>query len=64
MAFILPVIFTALLFRDLRGREGKEKAVYIVLAVAAVILSVFAASAARDDHIGASLAGMISIFMR
>ncbi|MBQ2841385.1 MAG: hypothetical protein II996_02770 [Oscillospiraceae bacterium] len=64
MAFILPVVFTALLFWDFRASAGKEKVIYIVLSVSAVILALFAAMEARDDHIGASLAGMISIFMR
>ena len=64
MEFVLPVVFTGVLFPGFRERSGKEKVIYITLSAVAVILSVFAARAARDDHIGASLAGMISIFMR
>lgn len=64
MGFVLPVIFAAVLFLDFRDRRGREKILYIVLALLAAAASVFAGYAAKSDHVGASLSGMISIFMR
>lgn len=64
MIFILPVVFLLILFLDHRGREGYEKKIYFALAALALVLSLFASSAADGDHIGASLSGMISVFMR
>lgn len=64
MVFILPAIFAVVVFLDFRGRKGREKALYIALAVLAVTVSIFAGYAAKNDHVGASLSGMISIFMR
>ena len=65
MSFLIPVVFSSLLFLDVRGHEsGKEKKICIILAFIAGILSVFAAFLSNRDHIGASLSGMISIFMR
>lgn len=64
MVFILPAIFAVVVFLDLRGRQGCEKTLYIALSVIAVTAAVFAGYAAKNDHVGASLSGMISIFMR
>lgn len=64
MIFILPAVFAAVLLFDFRAREGREKTIYITLAFAAVALAFIAGSAAESDHVGASLSGMISIFMR
>ena len=65
MSFLIPVIFSSLLFFDTRVREsGKEKNIYVLLAFIAAVLSVIAAFLSNRDHIGASLSGMISIFMR
>ncbi len=64
MIFILPAIFAAVVFLDFRSRQGREKTLYIALSVLAVTASVFAGYAAKNDHVGASLSGMISIFMR
>ena len=64
MVFILPALFAVLLFFDFGEREGRERFLYLALSVAAIILGVFAGVAASSDHVGASLSGMISIFMR
>lgn len=65
MSRFIPVIFCALLLFDIRGREkGKGRNMYIFLSVLTVIASFVAAYLAAEDHIGASLSGMISIFMR
>lgn len=64
MSIILPLLFAGLLVFDFRGREARERNLYIALSAAAVLLAVFAARAAQSDHVGASLSGMISVFMR
>lgn len=65
MSFLTPVIFSSLLIFDIKGREkGKERNICISLSAIAVILSLLAAFLSDRDHIGASLSGMISIFMR
>lgn len=64
MSIILPVVFAVLLFFDSGERESREKKLYLVLSVIAVLSGIFAGFAAKSDHIGASLSGMISIFMR
>ena len=64
MAFLLPVIYIAVLFLDRRERSGREKIIYIILASVAVALGIPAGIGARLDHVGASLSGMISLFMR
>ncbi len=64
MSYVLPVVFIAALFFDFRMRESKEKVMYIVLGVMSLLLAVFSGIAAESDHVGASLSGMISIFMR
>ena len=65
MSLIIPVVFFLFLFAEGRGKEkGREKNMYILLSVAAVLASFVAAILAGQDHIGASLSGMISIFMR
>ncbi len=64
MSYVLPAVFAAVLFFDFRARKGKEKALYIVLGAISLLLAVFSGIAAESDHVGASLSGMISIFMR
>lgn len=64
MIFILPLLFSAMLLFDFRGRVGCEKKLWLALSLLALILSIFASRAADGDHIGASLSGMISVFMR
>ena len=64
MIFVLPVIFGVVLFFGLGDTQGREKTLYIALAALAVMAAVFAGYAAKNDHVGASLSGMISIFMR
>lgn len=64
MGIVIPAIFLALVFFDFRRREGREKVLYIALSAAALLFGLFAGLAAKSDHVGASLSGMISIFMR
>ena len=64
MSYVLPAAFLAALFFDFRTRDGKEKIIYIVLGIISLLLAVFSGIAAESDHVGASLSGMISIFMR
>lgn len=64
MSYALPAAFLAALFIDFRAREGKEKRAYIALGAISLLLAVFSGIAAESDHVGASLSGMISIFMR
>ncbi len=65
MSRIIPVLFFAMLFFDGRGREkGRKKNIYLFLSAVAIIMACFAAMNAEQDHMGASLSGMISIFMR
>lgn len=64
MSYVLPAVFLAALLFDFRAREGKEKRTYIVLGAVSLLLAVFSGIAAESDHVGASLSGMISIFMR
>lgn len=64
MIFILPLVFSAILLFDFRGRCGREKKLWLALSLLALALSFFASRAADGDHIGASFSGMISVFMR
>ncbi len=64
MSYVLPAVFLAALFFDFRARESKEKNAYIILGAISLLLAVFSGIAAESDHVGASLSGMISIFMR
>ncbi len=65
MSFLIPAVFFSLLFFDIKGREkGKARNICISLSAIAALASVCAAFLANRDHIGASLSGMISIFMR
>ncbi|MBQ5778325.1 MAG: hypothetical protein IIV97_05880 [Oscillospiraceae bacterium] len=64
MAVGLILIYAALLIPGGFHREGKERIVYIVLSALALVSAVAAGSILRTDHVGASLSGMVSIFMR
>ena len=65
MSILIPIVYLILLLFDIRTfSEGREKRVYILISVIAVTAACFAAVFAKRDHIGASLSGMISIFMR
>ena len=64
MSIVLFFVSASILFLDSKGREKREKAMYIFLAAVSVILAFAAGLAAENDHVGASLSGMISIFMR
>lgn len=62
---ILLVLFTAsIAFWEARSRSGREKKLYIVLSVLAAAAGYAAGVFAEADHVGASLSGMVSIFMR
>ena len=64
MAVGLVLIYAALLIPGTFRREGRERVVYIVLSSLALISAIVAGSILRTDHVGASLSGMVSIFMR
>ena len=60
----LVLIYSALLIPGVFRREGRERTAYIVASVLAVLFAIAAGSILRTDHVGASLSGMVSIFMR
>lgn len=64
MAVGLVLIYSVFLIPGVFRREGRERVVYIVLSAVAVLFAVIAGSILRTDHVGASLSGMVSIFMR
>lgn len=64
MGIVFSLICIVLLLFGRRVREGKEKTIYEVLCFLGAMLWVFAFFKERGDHIGASLSGIISIFMR
>ncbi|MBQ6846222.1 MAG: hypothetical protein IJO61_03740 [Oscillospiraceae bacterium] len=65
MSLLIPVVFCTILFFDGKGHDrGNGRKMYIFLSVLAACASLAAAFLAGKDHIGASLSGMISIFMR
>lgn len=64
MLFLLLAVFAVILFFDFGAREGGERKIYIALIAVSVVLAFAAGIAAENDHVGASLSGMISIFMR
>lgn len=64
MWVLVSLIYLAFLFVGLRRREGRERVIYLVLAIVSVISASLAGSFLGADHVGASLSGMISIFMR
>ena len=64
MGFVLSAVFAAIMYFDFHGREGREQSLYLVLSALAIILSFIAGTLAARDHVGATLSGMISIFMR
>ncbi|MBR5543205.1 MAG: hypothetical protein IKU65_03805 [Oscillospiraceae bacterium] len=59
--FVLCVI--CLLFCG-QKEKGCEEKLYRALVLIAALLSLTSAFAQKSEHIGASLSGMISIFMR
>lgn len=64
MAIALTFLYAVLLLPGIFSREGKERTVYIALSAIALIFAAIAGSILRSDHVGASLSGMVSIFMR
>lgn len=64
MAVGLVLIYSAFLIPGVFRREGRERVVYIVLSALALVSAIVAGSILRTDHVGASLSGMVSIFMR
>ena len=64
MGVFLLLITLVLLFFGVRARCGKEKRLYVALFALAAALAFAAGVFAESDHVGASLSGMLSIFMR
>ncbi len=64
MRILLPAAFLLILCVGGKGLEGREKRLYLSLSVVSFLLAVAAGVAAESDHVGASLSGVISIFMR
>ena len=64
MGILLALIYVLLLAPGIFRREGKERVLYTVLFAISLITAFVAGAMARQDHIGASLSGMVSIFMR
>ena len=64
MRVFILIIYIATLFLGFQSREGGERTLYLALSLIALVSAVLAGSFLGSDHIGASLSGMISIFMR
>ena len=64
MGSFLAVIYALILAPGIVLREGREKVLYAVLFALSLVAAFAAGRAAQSDHIGASLSGMVSIFMR
>ena len=64
MSILLPAAFLIILYIGGKELRGKEKRLYISLSIVSVLLAFAAGTAAESDHVGASLSGVISIFMR
>ena len=64
MGIVFSLICIALLVFGRRASGGREKTVYEALCLLGAMLWIFAFFKERGDHIGASLSGIISIFMR
>ncbi len=64
MTVLLPLIYGAILFFGKGKREGLERWIYISLSCGAIFLAVISALNISPAPVGASLSGMISIFMR
>lgn len=64
MGILLSIIYALIILPGLLKKEGREKTLYIALSLLAVISAYFAGRFMLTDHVGASLSGMLSIFMR
>lgn len=64
MGIVLPLIYILVIMTDRRMRTGRERYIFLALAAVSVLLAVPAGIMANYDHVGASLSGIISIFMR
>ena len=64
MGVFLLMVYVPFLVSGVFRREGREKILYVVLFAISLVASFAAGILARQDHIGASLSGMVSIFMR
>ncbi len=64
MGILLALIYALFIIPGFFRREGREKVLYTVLFAISLVAAFVAGVAARQDHIGASLSGMVSIFMR
>lgn len=65
--FIIPLCYLLLLTFDWTSSRKhiskKERVLYLFLATLALLSSFFAAYRAQSDHVGASLSGMLSLFI-
>ncbi len=64
MGVVFSLICVAMFIFGGRAREGEEKKTYKLLCLIGAVLWVIAFFKEQGDHVGASLSGMISIFMR
>ena len=64
MGILLVLLTLTAGFFGARPRRGREKKIYIALSVIAAAAGYAAGIFAEADHVGASLSGMVSIFMR
>lgn len=64
MGILLALIYAFFLLPGFFRREGRERVLYTVLFAVSLVAAFVAGAMARQDHIGASLSGMVSIFMR
>ncbi len=64
MTYVLLLISLVFMLPGIKRREGREKKLYIALLCVVAATGLIAGGFAASDHIGASLSGMISIFMR
>lgn len=64
MGLLLVLIYILFLVRGFLKREGRERVLFGVLSLLSLALAYVAGEFVKGDHIGASLSGMVSIFMR
>lgn len=65
--FIIPLCYLLFLTFDWHASRKhiskKERILYLILALLAILSSLFAAYRAQSEHVGASLSGMLSLFI-
>lgn len=64
MGILLVLVTAVIAFFGAQSRRGREKKIYIAISVIAAAAGYAAGIFAEADHVGASLSGMVSIFMR